>query len=270
MTTTGTRYLDREGGRIAYDDTEGDGPVVLCAPGLGDTRSAYRHLRPLLTARGYRVVTTDLRGGGESAATFSDYTTPAVADDLAALAAELDAGPVLLVANSYSAGASFVAAARAPELIAGLVLTAPFARRQPPPSATVRLAMFAIGRATWAWLAYWSRLFPTHKPADFTEAKRALGASLRRPGHLAALRAMLAADHAPGEAAAPRVRCPVRVVMGTADPDFSDPAAEASAVAGLVADGDVVLIEGCGHYPAAEFPEATAAAVTPVLERVFA
>ena len=63
--TLTTRFLELDGGRIAYDDTAfentsfdgaaldpaaSDRPLVVCTPGLGDTRASYRHLRPLLTA----------------------------------------------------------------------------------------------------------------------------------------------------------------------------------------------------------------------------
>jgi len=38
-----TRYLDVNGGRIAYDETgPADGQLVLCLHGLGETRRAYR------------------------------------------------------------------------------------------------------------------------------------------------------------------------------------------------------------------------------------
>jgi hypothetical protein len=38
VTTTTTQYLDRDGGRISYDDNGVDGPLVTAAPGMGDTR----------------------------------------------------------------------------------------------------------------------------------------------------------------------------------------------------------------------------------------
>ena len=55
-------------GRIAYDDTGGDGPLVIAIPDMGDLRSEYRALRPLLQQAGYRVVTMDVRGHGETSA----------------------------------------------------------------------------------------------------------------------------------------------------------------------------------------------------------
>ena len=49
-----TSYLDRGEGRIAYD-VQGSGPLVVCAPGMGDLRSVYRFFAPALVAAGYRV-----------------------------------------------------------------------------------------------------------------------------------------------------------------------------------------------------------------------
>ncbi|MBS2966172.1 alpha/beta hydrolase [Actinocrinis puniceicyclus] len=273
---TTTRFLEIDGGRIAYDDTADlDGPaarrpLVICTPGLGDTRATYRHLRPLLAGAGYRVVTVDLRGQGESTAVWADYSTPAVAADIVALARHLDAGPVVLLSNSYTGGPSFIAATQAPDLVAALVLTSPFARHRPPLSAPLRAAQFAVGRVTAGWIGYWSSLFKTRKPADFAAARKALAASMREPGRMAALRGMLASSQAPGEAAAPLVRCPVLVVMGTRDPDFKDPAAEGALVAGLVRDGRVHLVEGAGHYPQTEFPRETADAVVPFIKDALA
>jgi len=260
-----TQYLDREGGRIAYDDTANDGPLVVCVPGLGDTRNTYRHLRPLLVASGYRVVTADLRGEGESTAHWSDYSTTAVAADILALVRHLDAGPVLLISNSYTGGPSFVVAAQAPELVTALVLTDPFARVQPEAGFGVKAATWVVSHFAFGWVSYWSSLFKTQKPADFAAAKKALAATMREPGRMAALRGMLASQQAPAEAAAPDVACPVLIVMGTVDPDFRDPAGEAKILAGMVPDARIAMIENAGHYPAAEYPQATADVILPFL-----
>ena len=67
--TDHTRLLEIEGGRIAYDDTGGDGEPIIAIPGMGDLRTEYRHLSPALQEAGFRVVTMDIRGFGESSAT---------------------------------------------------------------------------------------------------------------------------------------------------------------------------------------------------------
>lgn len=55
-----TQYLDLPSGRIAFDDTGGNGPLVIAVPGLGDVREEYRYLTPFLVAAGYRVVPVDV------------------------------------------------------------------------------------------------------------------------------------------------------------------------------------------------------------------
>ena len=98
--TSVTHVLSRPGGRLAYDDT-GSGPLVVCVPGMGDLRSEYRLLAPRLEAAGHRVVTLDLRGHGESDATFDDHERTTVGDDVVALLDRLDAGPAHLVGTSF-------------------------------------------------------------------------------------------------------------------------------------------------------------------------
>jgi len=66
------RFLDRPEGRIAYE-VAGSGPLVVCVPGMGELRSSYRHTVPALVAVGFSVATVDLRGHGDSDATFTAY-----------------------------------------------------------------------------------------------------------------------------------------------------------------------------------------------------
>ncbi|MEV4708943.1 alpha/beta hydrolase [Actinoplanes sp. NPDC049316] len=246
-------------GSLAYDDT-GSGPLVLCLPGIGDNRDSYRHLTPLLTGAGHRVVTLDPRGQGESDAVWPDYSPDATADDVIALLRHLDAGPALIVANSYTAASAVRVAAIAPGMVSALVLTGPFVRVMPRPNVMLRLAVAAVGRFRPMWMAYWAYSFRTRRPEDFAAARRRLSAQMAEPGRMAALRAQFAADVSGCEALLDSVRVPTLVVMGTKDADFPDPAAEARLVADRVR-GTVTMIEGAGHYPHAEFPAETAAAV---------
>jgi pimeloyl-ACP methyl ester carboxylesterase len=45
--------------------------LVVLVPGTSDLRASYRFLAPALKEAGYRVACTDLRGHGDSDATFS-------------------------------------------------------------------------------------------------------------------------------------------------------------------------------------------------------
>ena len=265
-----TQFLHRDGGRIAYDDSGGNGPLVLAAPGMGDVRGVYRFLTPLLSAAGYRVVTMDLRGHGESTTGWPDHSPEAVGGDMLALVRELDAGPAVLIGTSFTPASAVWAAAEAPDLVAGAVLIAPWAT-QPQPKPLARLAIGVVTRSPRLWTdGFYRTLYPTSPPPDFAAYRRALRRNLREPGRMAALRAMAAAPKAAANSRVREVRVPLLVVMGSKDPDFPDPEAEAYRMVEGAPDATVVMIEGAGHYPPAEMPQPTAAAIVSFLHRVYA
>jgi pimeloyl-ACP methyl ester carboxylesterase len=263
----GIAYLARPEGKIAYDVT-GEGPLVVCAPGMGDLRSVYRFLAPNLVDAGYRVATMDLRGHGDSDATFSAYDDVAAATDLIAVAEHLG-GPAVLVGNSMGAGAAVWAAAEAPDLVAGLVLIGPFVR-DIPTGLVQRLSLRLALLRPWgpaAWNAYYAKLYPGRPPADLDAHRARIRESLRRPGHWRAFVTTTRTSHAPAEARLDEVRAPALVVMGERDSDFPDPAAEARLVAGRL-DAEVVMVPGAGHYPQTEYPEVVTPAVVEFLARI--
>ncbi len=263
-----TRYLTRPQGRLAYD-VVGEGPLVVCAPGLGDLRSEFRRLVPTLVDAGYRVATVDLRGHGESDASFDDHERPTVGDDLVALVRELG-GPAHLIGVSFSAAAAVHAAAVAPELVTSLTLIGPFVRQPETVTLGARVQRAALGTLLlrpWgprAWAAYVPKLFPGRRPADLDGHLRALVANLREPGRIEAVRAMALSDCRAIDPLLDGLTRPVTVVMGSADPDFPDPAAEADAIAARTG-GRVVMVEGAGHYPHLEDPETTGPAIVAAL-----
>lgn len=251
-----TRYLAVEGGRIAYDDTGGNGQLILAIPGMGDLRSEYRRVRPWLRQAGDRVVTMDVRGCGDATAQWDDYSAHAVGEDALALIEYLDAGPAIILGNSFAAGSALWAAHDAPTRVSGVVLLGPIVRDQKSPW-FAKLALkvgFAGPWRVWFWTTYWDSLFPTHKPTDQAEVKAAITKNLQQPGRMAALQAMIGLSKADTAVIVPRSRVPALVVMGTRDPDFPDAAAEAGWLAAQL-HADLLLVEGAGHYPHAEMPE---------------
>ena len=123
-----TQFLDLPDGRLAYDDTGGDGQLIVATPAMLDLRSELRFLTPLLAQAGFRVVTIDQRGMGETSARWPEYGSTPMARDLMALLRHLDAGPAIIYGTSNGAAAGVYVAAEAPELVRGLVLAAPFVR----------------------------------------------------------------------------------------------------------------------------------------------
>ena len=258
-----TQSLRRPGGTIAYDDTGGTGPLVIAAPGMGDTRSVYRHLAPLLKDK-YRVVTMDLRGLGESSVGWDDYNATAVAADYLALIDHLDAGPAILVGNSLSCSSAVLASVTSPDEVAGIVLLGPFVR--PHPAAWWEKVLFKIMLAPpWGsafWTGYYKKnLYPGPKPADHNEHVQEIRANLAEPGRMKAFRSLTENTHVESGEVLSQVATPAIVIMGSADPDFPDAEAEAREI-GDITNATVVIADGSGHYPQADQPELVAETMT--------
>ena len=258
--------LQRPEGRLAYEVAGSTGPLVICVPGMGELRQSYRHLVPLLVEQGFRVATMDLRGHGDSDATFSAYDDSALAGDILALVDELGE-PAFLVGNSMGAGAAAIAAADAPEQVRGLALLGPFVRN-PPISALGTLLFRVLMTKPWgpaAFLAYYPQWLPGTKPADYAEHRARVRENLRRPGHWRAFVQTTRTTHAPAERRLPEVRAAAVVVMGAADIDWKDPAAEAAWI-GEQLKAEVVMVPDVGHYPQAQAPAVTANAIVRLVD----
>jgi pimeloyl-ACP methyl ester carboxylesterase len=260
-------YLTRPQGRIGYD-VGGEGPLVILVPGMGDLRTAYRFLAPALREAGYRVACTDLRGHGDSDATFSSYGDVETAGDIIALIEELK-GPAVVVGNSMGAGSATLAAAQRPDQILGLVLVGPFVRN-PKGSGLQRILLRAAMARPWAaitWKAYLPKLYAGRRPTDFVEYRARVVASIHRPGYAKAFSLTTRTSHAPAEARLADVAAPTLVVMGAQDPDFKDPRAEADWIAQAV-HGEVLMVPEAGHYPQSQRPDITTDAILRFLRTV--
>lgn len=261
-----TEYLAVEGGTIAYE-VAGQGPLIVLAHGMGDSRAAYRKMVPGLVAAGYRVASVDLRGCGESSVQWAQWSRTAIAGDLLALVRHLGGGPAVLVGHSISGGAVTIAAAQEPGLVSAVVELTPFTRKQAlhlgdlrvkrVRRGLLRLLGTAVLGSVRQWRGYLDVAYPGAKPADWTERLDRVDALLREPGRMKALQKM--GRNAPTDAAArlAGVRCPVLVVMGALDPDWADPRAEGAAIVNELPDGlgRLETIEGAGHYPHDQFPD---------------
>jgi len=274
-----TDHLTLDGGTLAYD-VAGDGPLVVLAHGIGDSRHSYRFLAPALVAAGYRVANLDLRGCGDSSVGWSGYSRTDIAADVVALVRHLG-GPAVIIGQSISGGAATIAAATAPELVTGLVELAPFTRRQ----STDLAGLVTVGRyragtlhllgavlgSTASWKRYLDLAVPA-KPADWDAELGRIEAKLDGPGRKRVLRAMALSKPADAGDQLAEVRCPVLVVEGSADPDWADPRAEGERILADLPEGlgELAVIEGAGHYPQTETPDQVLALVLPFLARTAA
>jgi pimeloyl-ACP methyl ester carboxylesterase len=271
-----TEFLDVPGGRIAYEVT-GSGPLVVLSHGIGVRRQDYRFLAPLLAQAGYRVATADLRGHGESSTGWASITRTDIAGDLLALTGHLG-GPAVIAGHSISGGAATIAAATRPDLVAGIVEINPFTRKvHSSLGALLRVRRYRrcvvlltgtpVFRSLHLFLRYLDLAYPA-RPADYPGYRAALAAKLREPGRMAEFLKTFKSTPADAEKQLPNIQCPALVIMGSLDPDFAAPRAEGDAIVAAMpaGAGTVAMVDGAGHYPHAQSPDAVADLVIPFLK----
>ncbi|MEU5962277.1 alpha/beta hydrolase [Micromonospora parva] len=272
-----TEYLDIAGNTIAYDLT-GQGPLVVLAHGMGDSRHSYRFVAPALAAAGYRVATVDIRGCGDSSLGWDGYSRTDIAGDLVAVVRHLG-GPAVLIGQSISGGAATIAAATAPDVISGVIELAPFTRAQSVDLAGLvrvkryragylHLAQVLLRGSVASWRNYLNLAIPT-KPADWDSELARIEVKMSEPGRMKVLQAMAKSSPADAGRQLPNVSCPVLVIQGSVDPDWADPRAEGERI---IADlpqglGELAGIEGAGHYPHTQTPDEVVALALPFLAR---
>jgi pimeloyl-ACP methyl ester carboxylesterase len=264
-----TQYLALPDGQIAFDD-QGQGPLILCVPAGGDLRSEYRFLTPQFIATGYRVVTMDLRGQGESSVRWPAYTDAALASDMLALIRHLQTGPAVIVATSKATGGALRAAVDAPELVSGLVLMGIMVAAPRSPALAHLMTWFLLnplwGRTLYN--LYFPKLYPKARPADFEEHRGRVMAMLKEPGRLRALRLLFSESSGATYARHAQVQAPVLILMGSRDPDVKHPEQEAQTLGRRLPHATVQIIDGAGHHLAAEAPAVVGPRMLTFLARI--
>jgi pimeloyl-ACP methyl ester carboxylesterase len=244
-------------GRLAYEVLGEGSKVILCLPSLGDTRAQFRALVPCLVQAGYKVLVSDLRGQGQSDASFTRYDVDVLASDILAVLNDAGIARATIFASSISGASALVAARRFPERVEGLLLLGPVSRALPLGAllGAMLAPLFASRLGGWLWGRYYRSLFKRVRPDGHEAHLAAVRTMLREPSRRRALARYLLSDRVSSEAAIPGVAVPTTIVMGTKDPDFPNPSAEAEWLASALGRrGIVVLAEGVGHYPHLEVP----------------
>lgn len=261
--TTASAHIVVDGVELVYDLTGAPrAPLAVLLPGMGDLRGAYRHLAPLLLARGLRVAALDLPGHGDSGISPAPVGQVQIARAVVALVEHLG-GPAIAVGHSFTPDSALLATQLSPERIVGAIAIGPWATT-PKQAWPMRALSRLVASTPWMWSLFYRSLHHA-PPADLAEHRRRITASMRRPQGTEAVATMAGGTTKDAVAARASQTAPVVIVMGAADPDFGDPAAEAQSYADAVRDTasavTVRMIADAGHYPHAEQPETTAGAV---------
>jgi pimeloyl-ACP methyl ester carboxylesterase len=252
-----------------YYETAGAGPRLVLLHGLGSSADDWALQLPEFAAR-YTVITVDLRGHGRSLprAGARALTVAQMADDVAALLAELGGPPAYVVGLSLGGCTAQLLAARHPGTVRALVLCNTFARLRP---AGLRGAA-QLARRAWLFVTapmpvvaeyVAAGLFP--KPEHHalkTEAALRIGRNPKGP-YLAAMRAVVAFD---SRAVLAGIRCPTLVLAG--DSDLTVPMAAGRALARAIPGASFAVIADSGHASPYDQTEAFNRAVLDFLAKV--
>ncbi len=259
-----TQQLSLTNGTIAFDDSGGDGPLVVMLPGAGDVRAEYRFVAPELVAAGARVVTVDLRGHGDSSPDWPGYGMVETAADLVALLDHLDAGPATVVATSFAPTAALWAAADRADLFAGLVLISAHLEAAPAWQ-NIPLSLMLHGPlAGKLWASQFRKWHPGAPPADLDEQAAGLADMMSDRQRRRAVRETLVAHRDGLEERIGQVDLPTLVIMGGADSHFKNPTEEGESIVAKTG-GTLHVVPDAGHYPHAEYPAPVVAAIRDLL-----
>jgi 3-oxoadipate enol-lactonase len=229
-----------------YYAEQGQGPAVVFLHGLGSASADWQLQFPVFAPH-YHVIAPDLRAHGQSEAGPFFWTVATLADEIALLMEELQAGPAHVVGLSLGGCVAQALALRRPALVRSLTLVNTFARLRPAGWRGARrmvqrlwLLCFAPMTASAAFIA--GGLFPKPEQADFRAAAIARLSQNSRRAYFAAIRAILTFDVC---AQLPTLHCPTLIVAG--DQDTTVALAAKKEQHRLIPGAQLVVVTDSGH-----------------------
>lgn len=268
-----------DGARVHVRDSGGDGMPMILLHGSNSSLHTWEPLKAVLGLR-YRIVTLDLPGHGLTGATPKHrYDTAEMVATVDGVAEALGLERFILGGNSMGGGVSWNYALAHPEKVRALLLLdaggmPPRAGDKPQASNLgFRLLRYPLGRMLMRQITPRSLVRTSYEqsvadPSTVTDAVvDRTWELLRFPGNRDATVMRFQRGFADPEAAerARTIRVPTLILFGKED-QIIDPSA-AQSFAERIGGSEVLLMDGVGHLPMEEAPEATAAAIEEFLGR---
>jgi 3-oxoadipate enol-lactonase len=230
-------------------------PAVVFANSLGTDLRIWNAVAARLGPR-IRAIRYDMRGHGLSEATPGDYSMATLADDLAALLDALRVRGAVVVGLSVGGLVAQALAARRPELVRALVLCCTAARVGDAALWQARIDAVRAGGMAALADAVIARWFPPTVAAripDLVDGLRLMLLRTPADGYAGICAALRDADQT---AATRMLKLPTLCVAGSEDPATTPDVVRGLAV--LVQGARMVTLDGSGHLPCIDAPEATA------------
>jgi 3-oxoadipate enol-lactonase len=258
-----TKYVNVEGGRIAYDESGSGSAIVFVHEAIADRRMWDRDFDRLVTS--HHVIRYDQRGFGESPEANANFSP---VQDLKSLLEATGTSRAVIVGASMGGRIAVEFAVSHPEMTSGLLLIAP----GPPSGLETEMLPEATkefeedGRLSKAMARAWS----DHRVDDAIELVRQLWCSALQGSALEAFRRMIRengpevfedrsfrfAQNEP-EPAVPRlsrIKVPVEIVLGDRDAPLQKHFV--NFLAAHIPNSHVEIIHGGDHMPNLSRPEA--------------
>lgn len=255
---------------VAYDEVGEGRDALLLVHGHPFDRTMWRAQFAAVCDAGWRVITPDLRGYGETTVVAGKTTLGTMADDLAALLDHLECTKVVIGGLSMGGQIVMEFVRRFPERVRGLLLAATFPQAETEAGKHARYAMAdrLLGEGMRPY-------------ADTVLSKMVAARTIERmPGVAEHVMRMMCSANPDGAAAALRGRAerpsyestladvsvPALIVVGSEDAFTTREDAEQ--MRSLLKQSELLWIEGVGHMPNLEHTEAFNAALVHFLERL--
>ena len=257
----------------------GIGQTIVLVPGLFGSAFGYRHLLDLLPAAGFEAMVVEPLGIGRSPRPRrADYSLTAQADRIAAVLRRRPSGPVVVVAHSVGVSMALRLAYRHPDLVQAVVLL----DGGPAEAAATPGLRRAMRYAPWIkWLGGMRRIRPQMRKDLIAASGDAswitpevmdgyiAGAAADLDGTLLAFLSLSEAREP--ERLAPHlreIRCPVRLVIGTAPHKGGVELKHVRLLRERLPDFSMDSVPGAGQYLFEEQPSSVVRIIEDVVGRV--
>ncbi|WP_127111839.1 alpha/beta fold hydrolase [Shimia sediminis] len=260
-------YADLNGAHIHYTDTGGDGAPIVFSHGLLFSGEMFEAQVAHFSAQGYRCITFDHRGQGQSGVTEDGYDMDTLTEDAAQLIAHLGVSPCHFAGLSMGGFVGMRLAVRRSEVLKSLILLETSADPEPEENRSKYLKLNFVAR----WIGLWavinkvmpimfsqSYLNDPNKAVERDRWKKLLVGNHK----IGITRAVLGVTHRePVFEELGGIDLPTLVVVG--DEDVATVPAKSERIHGAIRGSELVVIPKAGHSSTVEQPDA----VNAVLER---
>ena len=265
-------YADLNGARIHYTDTGGDGAAIVFSHGLLWSGEMFAAQVDHFSNLGFRCITFDHRGQGQSGVTDSGYDMDTLSEDAAQLIAHLGVAPCHFAGLSMGGFVGMRLAARHPRLLKSLILLETSADGEPEENGPKYRRLNFVAR----WIGLWAvagQVMPImfgqtflNDPARAAERARWKAAMIanHRIGITRAVMGVV--ERAPILPELGKIDLPTLIVVG--EEDVATVPEKSERMHAAIGGSELVRLPRAGHSSTIEEPLAVNAAMEAFLARV--